>query len=898
MRKPTHAGCRTWAFLFLIIVSVPLHPSPRKETGDPVGLKRAPDSFTVTGRPERIGDHIVFNGEGLSLELDLRNLSCLAIDKGSGTETVISRAAFPSSPYGIDDGLSEARYPGLGIGVSIEFGKNAVSLGFSSDKPQTVTWPSLGLEREGSFLIWPRFEGSSIPLEDDAWVGHLTSRTWDAAKDLSMPFWGIRKGRRCITYIAESPFPSEMAFSRQEGAGLRLDFKNTFPKDTDRSRKFTVRVYLDGDSSPITPAVHYRECLKDRMRTEPGIPRGIGAVNVLLTGGEAITLADVKEDAWVPMVKEIADQARSREPSAGRQIIGILGAATEYFDVQYRQSTSTMYLKEGIVRSLARVLGDPRLYNESVWPLSTLPKRHRDTALKIKRGESAPVNELLGLNSWLLHASFSAYLNDPSTWGGGFSRSMVDAFAREGLRRLVLGVPDGKKIEMRPELVSYAASKGYLVERWPHGAPEVMFPDLSGTGDQDMDLNEMSRYFLGQSAAAGKPSDALTQAILKDGYVRLYGDPRFRLPLYEAAFHDSAVSTSHSRSATLRFANVAETNMLVEILYQAAPLYWCNGEDFPKILPALKAQADAFQKTHSYSCQFPLEEFEYLTEDLSVQRTRFGKLELTANFGEKDFSLTGVVVPARCVRAVFKDSGKSFVYGPAAAYEWKTAALVSLLSSAEWKERMQAAADLGELGYAGRAAVPALRRALADEEWWVRKAAANALAAMGDAAAPAAPELIKALTDEEWQVCRSAILAVAAAGEPARGAVPLLIDGLGDGEWQIREAAARALANMGEAAAPAVSALAKNLKDGEWQARRAAAYALMSLGANAKASVPSLINALNDGEWPVRRAAALALGSIGDRSRSAMRALDAVKDDPEPGVREAAVIALSRLAGK
>ena len=190
-------------------------------------------------------------------------------------------------------------------------------------------------------------------------------------------------------------------------------------------------------------------------------------------------------------------------------------------------------------------------------------------------------------------------------------------------------------------------------------AEGVFFPVI--TGDPDMEINEMSKYFLGRPFPADEPERHFLPVLLKDKYVRLFSDPRFRLPLYEAVFHDSVITTSHYAFSSLKFTNVAETGALTEILYQVAPMYHFNLSHFEKIKATIKQHIDVFEKTHSYSYQFALEEFKYLSDDRNVQKTRFGDLELIANFQEKDFDFEGTNIPARSLLITFTNYGK-FLY--------------------------------------------------------------------------------------------------------------------------------------------------------------------------------------------------------------------------------------------
>jgi HEAT repeat protein len=467
-----------------------------------------------------------------------------------------------------------------------------------------------------------------------------------------------------------------------------------------------------------------------------------------------------------------------------------------------------------------------------------------------------------------------------------------------------------------------------------------------GHGDPDME-NAASPYWVGRHTPADEPPIFFKRVPLKERYAYLIFDPRFRLPLYETALHDSVLATTHYARASLKFTNVAETMALTEMLYQVAPMYHLNVRTLESIMPEILPHIEAFEKTHTYSYQYALEDFAFLTPERDVQRTRFGSLELIANFRATEVDVLGRRLPARSVVVTFTESGESFVYRNEALADHSgtrsVADLRRVLSDSDWQARKQAAEELAlrgpeavdalfdlivvlegdeewqvrnaaisalaALGREAEPAVPALIGALEDEEWQVRKLAAYALAALGEQARPAIPQLIAALQDEEWQVCEPAALALGAIGADAKDAVPALQACLDDEEWRVSKAAKDALKKFGVrieegeqnmldghqgsmGPETTVRELVAFLGDSEWKIRKSAAIALTARGSEAEPAIPALIEALSDEEWQVRKPAAQALAAIGPASQPAIPALIEALKDEEWQVREPAALAL------
>jgi hypothetical protein len=190
---------------------------------------------------------------------------------------------------------------------------------------------------------------------------------------------------------------------------------------------------------------------------------------------------------------------------------------------------------------------------------------------------------------------------------------------------------------------------------------EGIFVPVIGFGDPDM-TSKLSPWYTGAYYPPDGPDVFLKGVPLKESYIHLFVDPRFRVPLYETVFHDSVITSAHWSSSHLKYTNVWQTLALTQVLYQAAPLYHLNLDAFAEAKTLIQASASIFAATHSYSWRYPLESFRYLTEDRLVQESVFGALHLVANFGSTSYRGEGISVPPRSVLA--RGEGLDTVYTP------------------------------------------------------------------------------------------------------------------------------------------------------------------------------------------------------------------------------------------
>lgn len=170
-----------------------------------------------------------------------------------------------------------------------------------------------------------------------------------------------------------------------------------------------------------------------------------------------------------------------------------------------------------------------------------------------------------------------------------------------------------------------------------HFAHGMTTPGI-GWGDKDMS-ERSSPYFLGAYFPPDGPAVFTKQVQLKPMYQKLEFDPRYRLPLFEAAYHDCVVSTHHWSSASLKFKDEVGMQALVEMLYQLPPLWHLNHREWKTHRDEILQRYKAFSNLHRKTWHLPLTAFTYENAARTLQRTTFGEgasqIEVTANFNSE-----------------------------------------------------------------------------------------------------------------------------------------------------------------------------------------------------------------------------------------------------------------------
>lgn len=208
---------------------------------------------------------------------------------------------------------------------------------------------------------------------------------------------------------------------------------------------------------------------------------------------------------------------------------------------------------------------------------------------------------------------------------------------------LVLGSEDGNSL----------TTKGIA---FAHGLETVGF----GWTDKDMKENRKSPYYLGRWYPDHKPDFFFKPAKVKEPYQSLLFSPQYRIPLYQAVFHDELINTHHWHSDSLKFSNVKANRDLTAMLYNTpAMVHLTRDEALSNSSPRLKAlkhYQDGFEPIHKQLWNKQLVDFDWLDKNGDVQQTVFDDgSKIIANFSGQAFSQNGVEIAATSIKALLSN---------------------------------------------------------------------------------------------------------------------------------------------------------------------------------------------------------------------------------------------------
>jgi len=223
------------------------------------------------------------------------------------------------------------------------------------------------------------------------------------------------------------------------------------------------------------------------------------------------------------------------------------------------------------------------------------------------------------------------------------SAFVTTLFASDELA-LPLGSEDGNAVTSRPLLFAHG------VQTWGFGWADAEMRDKG------------SPYYLGAWWPPEEPGLFFKAARVKALYLRTVFNPRDRLPLYQAVFHDAVINSHHWQTDSLKFSEVAAERALLNVLYNTPPLFNLGRASLGARLPAMRRLDAAFRPLHEALWSQALVGFRWLDAAGLVQETRFGDgSRITANFGAAAVPVDGTPLAGRSARARLAD-GREIVF--------------------------------------------------------------------------------------------------------------------------------------------------------------------------------------------------------------------------------------------
>ncbi|WP_443747380.1 glycoside hydrolase [Asticcacaulis solisilvae] len=512
-----------------------------------------------------------------------------------------------------------------------------------------LSWP-LPQATEGTWLV-PDGEGMAYAVGDTFWrTQYAHEHCMGATASLSMPAWSHLNDGQAVTYALADGLESRLCLHDQDGLQGRLS--HSFTRGAE-----TVDLMVDvGAPDPLAPALFYRQYMKAhgqfvpfKAKAVPGLPRLFGAPQAYVWGdGRDLGFLDDLKALGIDRITISYDQ----DPGSSKALVGnaylvrakamgYLAGPYESFDNGQPLGTADMpsamwydlYPSGCIIKADGQVMTGfanrgCEMSSEAIARHPGAPSPGSRYARHVADGASQLFVDVDAFGDF--KEDFSP--DHPMT----LDRDRANRLARLGLAirkyKLVLGSENVTAWSSGVAHYSHGTAQTHASAIWPLSNDKRFGgywpPERPG------------RFF---KPFTPTPDEARS----------LFGSAD-RLPLFEAAFHDSVVAADRWEFGMAKVAGVERLRFARALLYGTPTMWNLDRKELARVAPWLKAARDDFRIAHGDGTPVALTGFRWLSDDRQVQEIRYADGHvLTANFGAVAWQGLG----PDCVRVVRR--GKS-----------------------------------------------------------------------------------------------------------------------------------------------------------------------------------------------------------------------------------------------
>lgn len=242
-------------------------------------------------------------------------------------------------------------------------------------------------------------------------------------------------------------------------------------------------------------------------------------------------------------------------------------------------------------------------------------------------------------------------------WGDGCTEKALLDLQTFGIDRMRLGYvshwpseagdvsANEPQCSMNADYIKKAEALGFLVQ--PRDLSSVVSAQNELSGGAWRPLERPARFF--------------EKSLATPDVARAHYDYAFRIPLIQAAFHDTQISTDPFDVPHNKFPNLIGRREMLELLYAVPPMWSLDQDEIKFESVRLKRLGAFFKKLHEKTAFEALTDFKWLKADKSVQQTEFSNgVRVVANFS-RHYSHG---VPRRSVGLFLPGEERAQVYQP------------------------------------------------------------------------------------------------------------------------------------------------------------------------------------------------------------------------------------------
>lgn len=519
---------------------------------------------------------------------------------------------------------------GEGRNIRIDVENEALHLVITAPADAKLSWPMPPVAG-GAWLI-PDGEGIDFGADDPAWLSaYAKEHCLGGTTNLSFPAWSYLTSDRTVTYALGDGLQSRLCLHTDGSLQARLS--HSF----DEGASTLDLLFAIGPADPLAPALFYRHLMKARGqfvsladKAVPDLPRLYGAPQAYVWGDgrDLGFLDDLKALGITRIVLSYDQPPHPPKHAVGPAYLkkayadGYLAGPYEAFDNAQPEATADSpasiwspdlypsgcvikadgtvmagFANRGCQMSSAAVAAHP----QAISPASRYADHIKDGASEVFVDVDA----------------FGEFNHDYSP---AHPMTMMQDRANR-LARLGLGITTYHLLIGSENVTAWSSG----VAHFSHG---TVTTHVASLWPIQADKKRFGGYW-----PDDRPPLFFAPLTLTPTETRLMFGDADRLPLFEAAFHDSVIASDRWELGLMKIPALQRARFARALLYGTPTMWNLDRQELGRAGIWLKAAQDDFRIAHGWEAPVALTGFAWLSDDHLVQQTTYADgRSLTANF--------------------------------------------------------------------------------------------------------------------------------------------------------------------------------------------------------------------------------------------------------------------------
>ncbi|HWA00073.1 MAG TPA: glycoside hydrolase [Caulobacterales bacterium] len=575
----------------------------------------------------------------------------------AGEEILVMPAMLDPAAGWLRDGMTWRNNAGDAIDVRLE--GPGLALSIAKGGAGEASWALPRMDAADTWIV-PDGEGLAFAAGDPFWRstpdvgGYHREHCLSATSTLSMPAWSRATDGAAVTYMLSDGLQSALCLVDNDGVQGRL--KHDFSEGAER-----IELLIEiGPDNALAPALAYRALLQRRglLKTladkqVPLLARLYGAQHAYVFGdGRRPEFLDRLRALGIERMLIATDEGPSRNATPDERArvghagpdflaralaLGYLAGPYELFGNAQAAATSDDPVSDwgdelypaGCIRDQSGAI--PAGFANRGCNLSSEALRRRTAAPNIQSRYLGHVED--GASTVFVDSdAFGEFFADFSP-----DHPMTMARDRDNLlARLGIGITQYHFVLGSEHVHAWS----HAVAHYSHGSAQAHV----------MWLAQRDHERFGGWWPPERPGIFFKPVELTPVEARAMFGAAERVPLFEAAFHDSVISTDRWEYSLMKVVGLERMRFARALLYGTPTNWSLDQAELVRVGPWLKAAHDDFRRAHGWDAPVALTGFDWLTPDHLVQQTTFADgRTIVANFSAATWQGLGSL----CVRVTW-----------------------------------------------------------------------------------------------------------------------------------------------------------------------------------------------------------------------------------------------------